>query len=738
MSELEEVYEERSFRHRASEKDDQKEPNSDPGFVPKVLATVDYNDTQNTDMTMYDIMVQGIIKNSEFDPKQLTSIGFNRLDQKTIALTETLMKNRQNSGMRPRSYLHPRYSYEALSYVWGASTQSHSVILNGKPFPVTDNLFAALRRLRRRDKQRVLWIDSMCINQSNIEERNSQVQMMGRIYNSAGSVIVWLGDANIPKPILNNQENAVARLPRKSQDQDDDNSDTELDKELLGWQRQILTQALTSASPPWWTRAWVTQELVLADDVSVAFGEAEVSWKLFESKLMDCWNGITKLIRLISLRENRHLWQYKGNIGETAHSARYCDATDPRDKVYSLLSLVKPAQAALLKPNYALTPEEVFTQATYIDMWCSVKDEDTYVESLANHERGYDPKAPRYPAHSSIGDHDTVQNGLRPDRFRILNWAMPSPHRRAGLPSWAVDFSDSTAFIEDAHLRYRDERWTFDGNDNLRNESMVALSEDKRKLTVRGLILDHVSDIITESTIREYSKNSSAMSSRVSQLLARLPGDSPYNLVTGAAKLRTDNLRTLKRPQWVITQTGATKVTMGFEEVVTETLGHWDPNENASPDWTEVHEVGIGRCEHEGCRCGPSRFFHAWNQCVGLPKYAQNYISSDRNYDCPWRRYCDNMVEDKARNRTPQDPLRDEDIGFLLVTETGFLGLARGSVRPGDVIALFYGADIPVVLRPVGDHYVYQGRAWINGIMMGELWNIYENPMLQPEDFVIW
>ncbi|PVH96482.1 hypothetical protein DM02DRAFT_499644, partial [Periconia macrospinosa] len=92
--------------------------------------------------------------------------------------------------------LPPQYNYEALSYVWGKSTQNRYIMLdNKKDFPVTDNLYAALGRLRRPEKARTLWVDSLCIDQQNTTERNHQVHMMGRIYNSAASVIAWLGDA---------------------------------------------------------------------------------------------------------------------------------------------------------------------------------------------------------------------------------------------------------------------------------------------------------------------------------------------------------------------------------------------------------------------------------------------------------------------------------------------------------------------------------------------------------------
>lgn len=83
--------------------------------------------------------------------------------------------------------------YEALSYTWGSSAAGHSIVLNGQHFDVTDNLHAALVELRLKDQDRYLWVDAICINQSDIPERNREVLRMLSIYQNAQQVVVWLG-----------------------------------------------------------------------------------------------------------------------------------------------------------------------------------------------------------------------------------------------------------------------------------------------------------------------------------------------------------------------------------------------------------------------------------------------------------------------------------------------------------------------------------------------------------------
>jgi hypothetical protein len=84
--------------------------------------------------------------------------------------------------------------YEALSYVWGDQNKTLPISIGKHRFDVTENLHAALSRLRDRSFERIIWVDAICINQANKEEKEKQIQLMARIYNQAYSVVVWLGE----------------------------------------------------------------------------------------------------------------------------------------------------------------------------------------------------------------------------------------------------------------------------------------------------------------------------------------------------------------------------------------------------------------------------------------------------------------------------------------------------------------------------------------------------------------
>jgi len=91
-------------------------------------------------------------------------------------------------------------AYEAISYAWEgeAQSQDHFIVCHdkgeGKKLLVTRTCEAALRHVRLANDVRVIWIDSICIDQTLTQERNHQVGIMGDIYAFARRVLVWLGE----------------------------------------------------------------------------------------------------------------------------------------------------------------------------------------------------------------------------------------------------------------------------------------------------------------------------------------------------------------------------------------------------------------------------------------------------------------------------------------------------------------------------------------------------------------
>ncbi|KAF5019388.1 hypothetical protein F66182_8588, partial [Fusarium sp. NRRL 66182] len=89
-----------------------------------------------------------------------------------------------------------RIGFDALSYCWGDPTEREEISVASSPFSIGRSAAQALRRLRRENETLVIWIDAVCINQDNLEERAQQVTLMSQIYSLASTVHIWLGEDN--------------------------------------------------------------------------------------------------------------------------------------------------------------------------------------------------------------------------------------------------------------------------------------------------------------------------------------------------------------------------------------------------------------------------------------------------------------------------------------------------------------------------------------------------------------
>ena len=163
--------------------------------------------------------------------------------------------------------------YEALSYVWGDMSVQREIIFDGMPFPVTENLAIALHHLRLPDKPRRVWVDALCINQSNAKERNEQVTLMGEIYTMAKPVLIWLGEAS------EGSDEAFASMSTITKE-------TEVEEEIS---QKMFAFYMRLVEREWFTRLWTVQELALASqDPLVGCGFTWTTW----STLLGAWQKV--------------------------------------------------------------------------------------------------------------------------------------------------------------------------------------------------------------------------------------------------------------------------------------------------------------------------------------------------------------------------------------------------------------------------------------------------------------
>lgn len=96
------------------------------------------------------------------------------------------------------------FEYEAVSYTWGTATETQAIYIyrDTRELHVRHNCYNALWRLRRTYGYLWLWIDAICINQNDLEERFCQVRIMDKIYERASTVLVVLSEPSANSRLL--------------------------------------------------------------------------------------------------------------------------------------------------------------------------------------------------------------------------------------------------------------------------------------------------------------------------------------------------------------------------------------------------------------------------------------------------------------------------------------------------------------------------------------------------------
>ncbi|KAJ4988577.1 ankyrin and HET domain-containing protein [Stagonosporopsis vannaccii] len=272
-------------------------------------------------------------------------------------------------------------TYEALSYVWGELETTSSIFLHGHQHPVTSNLASILRHLRYEDRERVLGIDALCINQSDVNERSHQVAEMHRIYSQAWRVVVFLGEA------WEACDTAIELMKFVGKNKDLHwTSSSERSMYSCGF--NIRSQSLFNSifrffSSPWWTRLWTVQEYVLAKHVEFMCGHHSldahhmVEFVDYHSRHE---RGCCKKTGLavtggsemkseflrgtLNFAQSTLLKVLKPSFLEIVLMFRLRECSRPCDKVYGLLGLTTETFRASIRVDFNLSLSEVYQEAT--------------------------------------------------------------------------------------------------------------------------------------------------------------------------------------------------------------------------------------------------------------------------------------------------------------------------------------------------------------------------------------
>jgi hypothetical protein len=197
--------------------------------------------------------------------------------------------------------------YVALSYTWGDISKSQSIVLNGSIISITVNLFEALTHLRNACD--ALWVDALCINQRDNEEKSWQVEQMRLVYQHASKAIIWLGPAADDSDVAMDAVNIIGKEAVACNIQSLKRSEMlKIWTDLMASETPIVKEPVhqllynISARPsgaytfplpamtallsrPWWKRIWVRQELAVASKAVFVCGQCKASIESFAAAL---------------------------------------------------------------------------------------------------------------------------------------------------------------------------------------------------------------------------------------------------------------------------------------------------------------------------------------------------------------------------------------------------------------------------------------------------------------------
>ena len=583
--------------------------------------------------------------------------------------------------------------FYAVSYVWYDQQLEVPMTCNHKKLLITNSLGSALEKLVPWSRGTYLWADGICINQGDIAERNHQVSLMGNIYGRASKVLAHLGNSGATEDdssdwsavslmtLLNRIWLAEPNLSSRS--------DSEWMKVLaINQDNAAMWESLVLFwMNPWFTRCWIMQEAVLADNVVLFYGKAICSlnavttfWDLTQrhelpaimrySSLGDMYRACRNMSLVGSFKRLRELNQKPSVTGATPESlchlrddvgdqkltvtedhrfnsdslcsllamSRCKNATDERDKVYALLALAQDSLAKTVQPDYS-------AKNTVSKVFCAVAEECV--------RQGYSTEL----LHYSGKDHVTE-----------------------GLPSWVPDWSQQTrSTFHSTHYCCA----TF-------SQPKITLGPEPGHLHVRGAIIDAFGYL--GFPCRFYSLNPSE--DRLYREL--MDDDNQLPPVESDMHMRQVIYATSKTMFDYLCSTD--QYAEGLNTAMARTL---------TADCTRTGERTGGDLAYmEGFEAF-KRFNEASLQMPVLSKPVEPDSAAARLLDEAWPYEC--ALQDVHKGRR------------ICVTKGRYMGITTYDTEKGDLLVMFEGFAMPFVLRPKGDDFIIIGDCYIHGIMDGQL-----------------
>jgi len=572
--------------------------------------------------------------------------------------------------------------YEAISYVWGADLRKpHPVILNNRQFYVSTNVFHILCRRSSLFRPSFLWIDSICINQSDDSERSQQVKMMRDIYESASRVVVCLGenpDAWLALSMLNQLKFMKSSMTQEAWAKHVFNYLRMKDlNQLLDAQ---LTALLDLLHHEWFNRVWVIQEVVVARSITVLYGSHQVAWEDF--------TFIMEMFVNHDIAEVVGVFQHSGEsgvtrpfpLGETqaAFMARYREkfktgqfyplydtlrlflafkATEPRDKIFALLGLTESASD--LK---------------------HIIDYSRYMSSILLEVANF-----------------IMEKGHLLEVFHLagIGWKRDE----TDLPSWVVDWGMSRnptslahSFHKD-HLQYRAA---------IQRESVNSRRGDKRHIRVRGQFIDCIRKIGLPMEGPDVNVPNRPFEG-LDDLIAWM--QEAEDLAHKYAAVPYHNGQDLSEAYWRTVIGDRTWTSRPAPRAYGATIAKWMESLQGLRSLIAIYGTDLNGLKEHPPDVNPLN--------GSFPDWDSMKIFMRDMFNIDWL------------GGQPSFPR------IFAVTDKGYIAMVPKGTKSSDIICTVWGAQVPFVLRSLGstadgkpEMYHLVGECYVHGMMDGECFTL--------------
>ena len=534
----------------------------------------------------------------------------------------------------------------------------------------------ALRRLRLQEAIRTVWTDAICINQQDNAEKSHQVPLMGSIYSLAKRVVVWLGQGDVQQTrrAFECSEIIASACHQFDQERGIKSSHWERHEEVHLPRRHFSALVLSSLQElydrAWFTRIWCIQEIRLARDAVVVWGDDEISWTnlavsaswIFDKTDPLDVDSLASLLVEIPVK-NADMMRDKDMypLLEALAHFRESEASNPRDKVYGLLNLVSPrCEVEALNVDYDKSVGEVYA--------------DTVLVVIRLYSR--------LTAFAHI-THPVNYDGPGPEDYTNLKDYKGISEHRSWAPRW-----DDTAVARKLGDDEADCPWSACGA----NVAAVTVENphEPTRLCLKGVVYDRVYEV---GDIMDFHNQKDP--EYIGDLKSVCDDEHSDGLVPDAEDVYVVYDPTERHPY--IKAFERTNVESSPERFArTLTAGCWGrAGQYLERFSTEMLTRHSAACVHVLLRLLHVQEFGDEGEYLHSADSLQ--FERDAYSTCEQRR--------------------------MFWTEKKSYGLGPHCMRSGDIVVVLYGGNTPYVLRPRGNEYIFMGQAYVDEIMNGELFH---------------